>query len=195
MELENLRDSWRSSNAGAQDPDRRSETEWEKVSARVAAGKFQSSMQRLRRRWRWAIIPIVLLPAIWMGPLQQGGLRLTLGCWIVLCLFVASALTHLLYFLRLLDRCDPVSCTVREISEAVVRLRRSFLRSEVIHLPMAALLLVLFYQQQQETPFHEAWIYGFWLGLAIGLPIGISLFLRILDDINVLAKAVKELDE
>ena len=190
MELENLRDSWHSARDAALSE--QTEENLKKITARVAAGKIRSSTERLRRRWRLTIVPIGLLP-VWTGPLQLSGIRPAISCWIVFCLFVASALTHLVYFLWLLDRCDPVVCTMREISETVVRLRRSFLRSRVIHLSMAALLLVLIYRQLQ--PFHEAWAYGFWFGLAVGLPIGIHLFLRILGDINVLARAVRELDE
>ena len=193
MELENLRESWLSASDAALSE--QTAEKLKKITARVAAGKIRSSTERLRRRWRLTLIPIALLPAIWMGPLQPGGIRSALGCWIVLCLFVASALTHLVYFLWLLDRCDPLEHSVRAAAEAVVRLRRAFLRSEAIHLPMAALLLAIVYRQQQTQPFHEAWVYGFWFGLAIGLPIGIRLFLRILGDLDRLAQAVRELDE
>ena len=193
MELENLRDSWRTASDAALSE--QTAENLKKITARVAAGKIQSSTERLRRRWRLTIIPIALLPAIWITPMQSGDPQLRPLCWGVLCLFITSALSHLVYFLWLLDRCDPLEHSVRAAAEAVVRLRRIFLRSEVIHILLAVVLLAIVYRQQQTIPFHEAWVYGFWTGIALGLPIGIRLFLRILSDIDVLAKAVKDLDE
>ena len=196
MELENLRDSWRSANEAGAPLHGRSEADLQRMAARVAAGKAQSSIQRLRRRWRMAILLVILLPVIWNTPLQGGDplLRRT-GC-IVLCLFVASALTHILYFLRLLDRCDPAhGFTVRETAQAAVRLRRRFLQGEVLHILLAVGVLTLLCLHQQTMPYGEYWYYGFGVGLAIGVPIGIHKFLRMLRDIDLLADALKELDE
>lgn len=191
MNLENLRDSWRAMQAD--DPTQ--QTECDRIAARVAAGRAQSSAQRLRCQWRLAILMSLLLPTILGRQLPQGDPQLLTVTCILLGLFIVSSLTHLLYLFRLLDRCDPVRNSLRETSQAVVRLRRTFLRSALIHMPLGLLLLGTLYLQQQTAPYHAWWSYGFWFGLAIGLPIGIHKFRRILHDIDGLAQALKELDE
>lgn len=193
MELENLRDSWRAAN-DATLPEQ-TEQQLKKIAGRVTAGRMQSSIERLRRRWRLGLLLIAVMPVVWISPMLEGDPPLRTLCWGALCIFLASAMTHILWLLRILERCDPLDHSVRTISEAVVRLRRTFLRNAAIHLPMMILLLWIFYRQHLSLPFHEAWAYGFWTGIALGLPIGIRLFLRILSDIDLLAKAVRELDE
>ena len=49
-----------------------------------------------------------------------------------------------------------------------------------------------FHQWQMNRP---DWLYAFGIGLFIGIPIGINIFCRTLQDIEVLSNALRNVDE
>ena len=94
----------------------------------------------------------------------------------------------------LLQEIDPVVGSLRETCAAVVRLRRSFLHGVVINVTLAVLLLGTL-ALHQWTLNRTDWLYAFGIGLCVGIPLGINLFYRTLQDIEVLAAALRNVDE
>lgn len=190
MELESLKNSWRACDACTG----HTEADWERMTAQIAAGKMQSSKQRLLLRWRIACIIMVLLP-LQMLPLFQGG-SATTRCagWLLLGGFIAAGLLRFVRLRELLRGIDPATRTLRETCAAIVELRRTFLHGVVVNATLALLLLgtLALHQGQMNRP--EV-LYGFGIGLCVGLPFGICIFRRISQDIEMLSSALRNVDE
>ncbi len=190
MELENLKNSWRACNVC----NGHTEADWERMAAQIAAGKMQSSKQRLLRRWRIVSIIVVLLP-LQILPFFQGGSATTrYAGWMLLGGFIAAGLLRIARLRKLLQEIDPATRTLREICAAVVELRRNFLQGVVVNATLAVLLLgaLALHQGQMNRP---DVLYGFGIGLCVGLPLGIRIFRRIAQDIETLAAALRNVDE
>lgn len=190
MELENLKNSWRACNVCAGHTD----ADWERMTAQIAAGKMQSSKQRMLRRWRIVSIIVVLLP-LQILPLFQGGSATTrYAGWMLLGGFIAASLLRIVRLRELLQEIDLVTRTLRETCAAVVELRRNFLHGVVINATLAALLLgtLALHQWQMNRP--EV-LYGMGVGLCPGILLGICIFRRISQDIEMLSAALRNVDE
>ena len=190
MELENLRDSWRAHSACNE----HSEADWERMTARAATGKMQNSAQRLLLRWRIVGIVAAMLPIQLLPQFRGGEATIRYVGWILLGLFVVAAFSRICRLRGLLQEIDPVVGSLRETCAAVVRLRRSFLHGVVINVTLAVLLLGTL-ALHQWTLNHTDWLYAFGIGLCVGIPLGINLFHRTLQDIEVLAAALRNVDE
>ncbi len=190
MELENLKNSWRACNACTG----HTEADWERMTAQIAAGKMQSSKQRLLRRWRIVSIIVVLLP-LQILPFFQGGSATTrYAGWMLLGGFIAAGLLRFVRLRELLHEIDPATRTLRETCAAVVELRRNFLHGVVLNATLAVLLLgtLALHQWQMNRP---DVLYGMGVGLCVGLPLGCCIFRRIAQDIEILAAALRNVDE
>ncbi len=191
MDLENLRDSWRT----YAPCNERSEADWERMTAQATAGKMRSSTQRLLRRWRVIIIVAAMLPFQLLPQLRGSGDSPTaFATTILLTLFIGSVLWRFFRLRDLLQKIDPATYSLRETCVAVIRLRRNFLHGVALNAVLAALLLgtLAFHQWQMNRP---DWLYAFGIGLFIGIPIGINIFCRTLQDIEVLSNALRNVDE
>lgn len=190
MELENLRNSWRAYNACNE----HSEADWEQMTARAAAGKMQTSMQRLQRRWRIVGIIAAVFPLQLFPHFQGGDPTIRYAGWILSGLFVATVLLRIGRLRGLLREIDPVTGSLRDTCAAAVRLRRNFLRGVAINAMLAVLLLgtLALHQWQLNRP---DWLYAFGIGLCIGIPLGLHIFHRTLQDIEVLETALRNVDE
>lgn len=190
MELENLRDSWRACDACNEHTD----ADWGRMTARAAAGKMRTPLQRLRRRWRIGCIVAALLP-LQLLPLLQGGNPTTrYAGWLLLGAFVATVLLRIGRLRGLLQGIDPATGSLRDTCAAAVRLRRSFLQGAAINATLAVLLLGTLALHQWELDRPE-WFYGFGIGLCIGIPVGICIFRDTLQAIEVLETALRDADE
>ncbi len=189
MELENLRDSWRAHNACAE----HSEADWERMTARAATGKMQNSTRRLLLRWRIIGIVAAMLLVQLLPQFQGGDPTIRHAGWMLSGLFVVAVLSRIGRLQGLLRKIDPAARSLRETCAAVVRLRRSFLHGVVLNAILAVLLLgtLALHQWQQN---HTDWLYAFGIGLCVGIPLGINLFYRTLQDIEVLAAALRNAD-
>ncbi|MDE6569136.1 MAG: hypothetical protein K2K43_00725 [Alistipes sp.] len=190
MELENLRDSWRAHSACNE----HTEADWERMTARAATGKMQNSAQRLLLRWRIVGIVAAMLPFQLLPQFRGGEATIRYVGWILLGLFVVAAFSRICRLRGLLQEIDPVVGSLRETCAAVVRLRRSFLHGVVINVTLAVLLLGTL-ALHQWTLNRTDWLYAFGIGLCVGIPLGINLFYRTLQDIEVLAAALRNVDE
>ena len=190
MELENLRDSWRAHSACNE----HTETDWERMTARAATGKMQNSAQRLLLRWRIVGIVAAMLPFQLLPQFRGGEATIRYVGWILLGLFVVAAFSRICRLRGLLQEIDPVVGSLRETCATVVRLRRSFLHGVVINVTLAVLLLGTL-ALHQWTLNRTDWLYAFGIGLCVGIPLGINLFYRTLQDIEVLAAALRNVDE
>ena len=194
MELENLRDSWRAANEAGAPLCGRSEDDLQRIAARVAAGNVHTSVQRLLLRWRLCSIVLVLLPVQLLPQLQGGVAAIRYAAWGLLGIFVAAACTRIFRLQHLVRRIDPATRSLRDTCTAVVRLRRCFLRGVAVNTTLAVLLLGTIALHQWQL--HRAhWLYGFGLGLCIGIPLGIRLFFRMLQELELLSDALRNLDE
>lgn len=190
MELENLRNAWRAHSACNE----HTEADWERMTARVTAGKMQSSTQRLLLRWRIIGILVALLPLQLFPHFRDGDATIRYAGWVLLGLFVIAAFSRICRLRGLLQEIDPATRSLRETCAAVVRLRRSFLHGTVINAILAMLLLGTL-ALHQWTLNQTDWLYAFGIGLCVGIPLGINLFYRTLQDIEALAAALRNIDE
>ncbi|MCM1302383.1 MAG: hypothetical protein NC250_02915 [Alistipes senegalensis] len=190
MELENLRNSWRACNAC----NNHSETDWERMTARVATGKMRTSMQRLHRRWRIIGIIAATLPLQLLPQLQGGDPTVRYVGWMLAGIFVATVLLRIGRLRGLLREIDPAAHSLRDTCAAVVRLRRCFLRGVAINATLAVLLLGTLALHQWELNRPE-WFYAFGVGLCIGIPLGVCIFCRMLQDIEELETALRNINE
>ncbi|MDE6865760.1 MAG: hypothetical protein K2I97_06085, partial [Alistipes sp.] len=167
---------------------------WERMTARAATGKMQNSAQRLLLRWRIVGIVAAMLPFQLLPQFRGGEATIRYVGWILLGLFVVAAFSRICRLRGLLQEIDPVVGSLRETCAAVVRLRRSFLHGVVINVTLAVLLLGTL-ALHQWTLNRTDWLYAFGIGLCVGIPLGINLFYRTLQDIKVLAAALRNVDE
>lgn len=190
MELENLRNAWHAYDACNGHPD----ADWERMTARVTAGKMQSSAQRLLLRWRIIGILVALLPLQLFPHFRDGDATIRYAGWVLLGLFVIAAFSRICHLRGLVQEIDPATRSLRETCAAVVRLRRSFLHGTVINAILAVLLLGTL-ALHQWTLNQTDWLYAFGIGLCVGIPLGINIFYRTLQDIEALAAALRNIDE
>lgn len=188
MELENLKLEWRDLDARLNEV----EAQARRLAAGTAAGQLGTSRRRLKRV---ALVPMALLCGasfgmygICKGFAPQYGIP----AMIFMSLFVVAVVVSHAIFLRLLQEIDPVRQTVSEACAGVIRLRRHFLWSMAVKIPLAVPTLVcLALGSIDRDP--DAWRF-LWLGLVVGALAGTRIFLRASDEIARLRHSIRELE-
>jgi uncharacterized membrane protein (Fun14 family) len=96
-----------------------------------------------------------------------------------------------LVLLYMLSRIEPARLSFRESCVAVLRFRTWFLIGVAVGVITAAPALGMlgFYMSRMTEPYL---FYGFIVGLVIGLPIGVVVFLRHMREINTLRSALQD---
>lgn len=185
MELDELKIPWLELNERLDVADRR----LERMAARIAAEKINSSLDRLRRMNRMLLVVLASLPFSYLNLCRSSdtGPGTFLSVW--LALFLCAMSVCQIRMLVLLNRIRPDSQSVRETCEAVLRLRRCFLAGTVAGIVLAVPLLVALglFVVRMTMPYA---LYGFGVGLVAGLLAGLRVFLRAQREIGALQAAL-----
>lgn len=189
MELETLKENWRALDARVGELDERLSD----MAAAVVRKRLVSASERLRRRLRLGIVLCCCLPLnLWtlLGRAQERpGIELLLPLGV----FVAAVLVRQLLLLDRLRRIDPLGQSVREASLAAVRFRRCFVVGVAAGVCLVIPLLVglgLCLLRQGNV----CAVWGFVTGLAVGVPIGVRVYLKMRRDVDLLQQALDDLD-
>lgn len=188
MELEEMKNEWRRLDGRLESMEKR----LDRMTLGITSGTFRSSFDRLRWRFRLCILLAVLLPVnFWAGfcrPDSGPEMMWLLGGT---CLFAVLALLQHVRLLDCLSRIDLAGQNLREACAAVIRLRRLFLRGVATRIPLAVLWLAWLGAVLWRGG-NTYILYGFVMGLLVGLPLGLSVFLRIRREIDTLQHALEE---
>ena len=192
MELEDLKKGWDELSG-------RLDTAEDKLRALTDRATRERADDLRRRTERRLFIPIAavgLLPLLMYNLCRTVDIELNTFCLVALVLFIAFALVNNLSLLVQLHDIDPIRSTVSEICRRTRRLRRQLLWGVAVQMVlMFALVLSLVISIiKSDIADIEAVMYGFWGGLAVGLPIGIYRFMRIYGDIVDMEHSFRGID-
>ena len=188
MELDDLKNKWRELGDRLDCAD----VKIDRLTAEVAAGKFIPAKQRLARMLRMQLLLLAFLPLPFSNILRYAdNAGSDIAVQVLLGLFILAMLGRQVFLIVRLAGIDPVKQSVREACAAVVRFRSCFLVGVVIGIALGVPFLVAFgiYASKFTTPYV---LYGFWAGLAVGVPLGVRIFLRMRSEINALRAALQD---
>ncbi|MCH5335000.1 MAG: hypothetical protein J1D86_04235 [Alistipes sp.] len=192
MELEDLKKGWDELSG-------RLDTAEDKLRALTDRATRERADDLRRRTERRLFLPIVaagLLPLLMYNLCNIVGVELNTFCLVALVLFIAFALVNNLSLLVQLHDIDPIRSTVSGICRRTRRLRRQLLWGVAVQLVLmfALVLSLVICIVKSDIADREAVMYGFWGGLAVGLPIGLYRFMRIYGDIVNMEHSFRGID-
>ena len=181
MELENLKQSW----AELNDRLDRTDEQLRELTDRATRRHADDLRRRTERRLWLPIAAAGLLPLLMYNLSRMDDLKLSPFCLAALCVFVAAAVANNIALLVRLRDIDPIHSTVSEICRRTRRLRRHLLRGLAMQMVLMFVLVlsIVLCITGSGIDGIEPLMYGFWGGVAIGLPAGIYRFMQIYGDI------------
>lgn len=187
MELDELKNSMH-------DLDRRidgAETQIRELAAGISRGKFLNVQQRIRRTLRMQIIPLALLPVMTLDIARFGSASYQTAMICLSALFVMAMLIRQTILLDSLARIDIERQSIAAAAAAVLRFRRRLIAGTVagIVCGVPCIIVLGLHISSFGDPYM---LYGFIFGLAVGIPLGINVFLRKLRETDYLAEALAE---
>ena len=188
MELDDLKNKWRELDGRLDCAD----VKIDRLTAEVAAGKFIPAKQRLARMLRMQLLLLAFLPLPFSNILRYAdNAGSDIAVQVLLGLFILAMLGRQVFLIVRLAGIDPVKQSVRDACAAVVRFRSCFLVGVGIGIVLGVPFIVAFgiYASKFTTPYV---LYGFWVGLAVGVPLGVRVFLRMRNEINALRAALQD---
>lgn len=192
MELEDLKKNWELVEKRLE----RLEQQQEQEQQHVAYHSMQSTVKRLKQRLLRQSCILWLVPLnFWLVDRNYDGF-LSLRTWVMLALFFGLVVGQLLHKWWLLERLDSLECSVREACVAANRFRRSFKVGVMVNVPYALLLLAsleLDFASADDSLVSDYMQTGFLVGLLIGLPLGVVIFLRAWRDVKELRRQAEGL--
>lgn len=192
MELEDLKKNWELVEKRLE----RLEQQQEQERQHVAYHSMQSTVKRLKQRLQRQSCILWLVPLnFWLVDRNYDGL-LSLRTWVMLALFFGLVVGQLLHKWLLLERLDSLECSVREACVTANRFRRSFKVGVMVNVPYALLLLAsleLDFASAADSLVSGYMQAGFLVGLLIGLPLGVVIFLRAWRDVKELRRQAEGL--
>ena len=190
MELENLKQGWDDLN-GRLD---RAEERLRELADNAVRERANELRKKTERRLFLPIAAAALLPLLFYNLNRTTGWALGTPFIISLALFVVFAVANSIALLVRLRDIDPVHSTVSEICRRTRTLRRHLLWGFALQfmLMLVLILMLIIGLEKSDLPGIEYMMYGFWGGLAVGLPIGIWRFLRIYGDIVEMEHSLRE---
>ena len=192
MELEDLKKGW-DELSGRLDT---AEDKLRMLTDRATRERADDLRRRTERRLFLPIVAAGLLPLLMYNLCNIVGVELNTFCLATLVLFIAFALVNHISLVVQLHDIDPIRSTVSEICRRTRRLRRQLLWGVAVQLVLmfALVLSLVICIVKSDIADREAVMYGFWGGLAVGLPIGLYRFMRIYGDIVNMEHSFRGID-
>ena len=191
MELEGLKKHWEELNSRLEQAD----TQDNLLRAITVRERTADFRRRTERTMRIPMILALLLPLLLMNTSILLDFELTAVCIISMIFLVGFVVTDYTLFIIQLRRIDPLYGTVSETCRKIRRLRRHFLWDKAVKIIIVIPLILSLFDGFRHSPMAPFAIKGFWIGIAIGLPIGISLFIRIYTDLVDLERMFGDSDK
>ncbi|MDE5636526.1 MAG: hypothetical protein K2J51_02360 [Alistipes sp.] len=187
MELDELK-------TGLQALDRRidsAETRISEMAAGISRGKFLNVQQRIRRTLRVQIVLLLFLPCMTLNITRFGTSHYTTAMILMSALFVVAMLIRQTILLDSLARIDIERQSIAAAAAAVVRFRRRLIAGSAAG-AVCAVPFITAIGLHIASLGDRYMLYGFIFGIAVGIPIGLNLFLRKLRETDYLAKALAD---
>ena len=186
MELEDLKKNWAAMTEGLA----RLEIENRKQLHRTVDGKVKQMRQRLLLRLTFVVF---LLPLLLWNVVRHTQYNFSIQTWVMVLLFVVVIGIRQFTWMYLLGKIDCNRMVVHEVCLAEARFRLSFKVgigvSVLLAIPMLAGML------WDMSHFGDPYILaGAWMGLAVGLILGLRLFLRAWNGVRDRRGAIADLD-
>ena len=181
MELEDLKKSWDELNGRLE----QTEDKLRSLADKAMRERADSLRRKTENRLWLPIVAAGLLPLLMYNMCDIVAIELNAVCIVSLILFMITAVANGVSILIQLRDLNPLHSTVKDICCRTRRLRRHLLWGVVAKFGLMTVLVLSLSLCIYESNIAEVdyVMYGFWAGLAVGLPIGIHRFIQIYGDI------------
>lgn len=193
MELEDLKKNWNDLNDRLDRTDERLRA----LTCKAVRERADDLRRRTERRLWLPLVAAGMLPLLFYNLNRMTDWTLGTPFAVSLALFVIVSVADSIALLVRLHDIDPVRSTVSEICRRTRALRRHLLWGFAVQFTLMLVLILLLITdlEQSNLPDVEYMMYGFWFGLAVGLPIGIRRFMKIYGDVVEMERTFGDAEE